>query len=178
MSLPNNFAERIAELEESEFKQVTRLRERAAIVCVERETAIEELFRVQQFILKKNQQLDKIEEETVEVQQRYKTKIGQVRTLEQRELARRFVMLRRGRGIGNTTRDESTPGSTPPPPSRLHVILHLSVASWANLGKLTHIMSMDANHFSPCQTMNGSRCFSSNIGALDLSSRVQSPTTS
>ena len=58
MSLPRNFSERIAELEELEAKKIIKLRERAAIARVERETAIEELFRVQQFILKKNQQLD------------------------------------------------------------------------------------------------------------------------
>ena len=49
----------------------------------------------------------------MEVQQRHKAEIGQIRTLEQRELARRFAMLRRGRGITNPTRGEHSIGSAP-----------------------------------------------------------------
>ena len=110
--------ERIRQLETSLDIRLAELRGHVMTLKIQKETALDEVDRIQRFVIKKDRQIEAINQEIEDVQLHYQVRVR--RELERVEVDQRLSSLGRGRTIASSQREDGdfrivlqAPSSTP-----------------------------------------------------------------
>jgi hypothetical protein len=91
--------ERIRQLEDSQDMKLAELRGRVLTLKIQKETALEEVNRMQRFLIQQDREIEDVTQEIEDVQEHYQSRLRRERELERREIDRRLNTLGRGRAL-------------------------------------------------------------------------------